>query len=105
MLRIVSWALVLAVAACGKRPTPYDRLCRIYEDVRGQSSTPELAMAVAKRVEAEIPEIAGDYGFLANVDVGERYELLQTLAREKAKQRDWQCEEIRKWYPPRKPSP
>lgn len=89
----------MALAGCS-RGTPYDRLCRIYEDYRGQASTPELAMVVAQRVEKEIPEIVPEYGFLANANVGDRYELLRTLARDKAKQDDWRCDEIRKWYPP-----
>jgi hypothetical protein len=57
-------------------------------------------MKVAKRVDTEIPEIAADYGFLANVDLGDRYEVLRGLARDKANQSDWQCDEIRRWYPP-----
>ena len=90
---------LLLATACAKQ-SPYDRLCRLYKEQRGRDSTPELAMALARRVEKEIPEIAADYAFLANVDIGERYEVLKTLARDKAKQPDWQCEEIRKWYPP-----
>lgn len=100
---VTNWCcllLLLSLSSCTKSASPYDRLCRIYEDVRGQPSTPDLAVTVAKRVENEIPEIAEDYGFLANVNVGERYELLRMLARDKANQQDWHCEEIRKWYPP-----
>ncbi len=85
--------------ACAQR-SPYDRLCRLYEDQRGRASTPELAMALARRVEDEIPEIAADYAFLANVNIGDRYEVLKALARDKAKQPDWHCDEIRRSYPP-----
>jgi hypothetical protein len=89
-----------AIAGCSKKPPPYDRLCKIYEDAGSLPLTPDAAMRLAERVEKEIPEIYDDFSMMAQADIRQRYELLKTLAREKTHEDNWECAAIRKAYPP-----
>lgn len=91
--------LVACLASCS-RGSPYDRLCAIYEEVGKEPLTPERAAIPFQRAQKEIPELSSDLALLANVSLAERYELLKTMAREKAGQPNWQCEAIRQWNPP-----
>lgn len=92
---------ISATTACRKSGTPYDRLCRVYEEVQGQPTTPELAARLTAKAEKEIPELSEDLLLLANASADQRYELLRTMAEQKAGQKNWRCEAIRQWYPPR----
>jgi hypothetical protein len=88
-------------AGCARSASPYDKLCRIYEEVEGQPTTPELAMKVMAKAEKELPSLSEDLLTFANASVDQRYELLREMAKQKAGQPDWKCEAIKKWYPPR----
>lgn len=105
MRRYLSSLTFLAIglaAACTKSGSSYDRLCKLYEDVQDQPSTPELAAQLTAKAEKEMPELSADLLLLANASEDQRYELLRAMAEQKAGQKDWQCEAIRRWYPPRK---
>jgi hypothetical protein len=58
-------------------------------------------MKITAKAENQIPELAEDLMMMANASVDKRYELLRSMAQQKAAQADWQCEAIRKWYPAR----
>lgn len=91
--------VVCVVSAC-RKSSPYDRLCRLYEEGNGQPQTAELLMQITAKAEKQIPEIADDLLMVANASTDQRYELLRSMAEQKSGQADWQCEAIRKWYPP-----
>lgn len=93
--------LIGVVLGCSKSGSQYDQLCRLYQEVEGQPTTPELAMKITARAEKEIPALGEDLMLLANASADQRYELLRMMAQQKAGQADWKCEAIKKWYPPR----
>lgn len=92
--------LAFFVTACSRAESPYDRLCRIYEEASKQPMSEEVAALPFTRAKAEIPELGDDLAALAQVSLSERYELLRSMAREKGHQPDWRCEAIRTWNPP-----
>jgi tagatose-1,6-bisphosphate aldolase len=59
-------------------------------------------MKITAKAEQQIPEISEDLLMIANASVDQRYELLKSMAQQKAGQNDWHCDAIRRWYPPQK---
>ena len=98
-LLVVVGVSVLLGAGC-RRESPYDRLCQIYQEAAAGPMTPERAALPFQRAGREIPELASDLALLAHVSLQERYELLKTMAREKANQDNWECKAMRDWRPP-----
>lgn len=94
------FSLLACVGAGCTKSTPYDRLCRLYEEGNGQPQTPELLMKITAKAEQQIPEIAEDLMMVANASVDQRYQLLKSMAQQRSGQADWHCEAIRKWYTP-----
>jgi hypothetical protein len=92
-------ALVIG-SGCSTQLSPCDRLCKLYEEDRVHPSSSEQAYLLAEKVRREIPEIAEDYGHVANVGIGQRYEFFRMLAREREGKPNWQCQAIRDRYPP-----
>jgi hypothetical protein len=101
MLTVLSNVLVISVlAGCSKSDSPYDKLCRIYEEERVQTTTLEASMRAFRKAQKDIPEISEDLAALAHVPRADWYELIRKAARDKAHQPDWRCEVIRKWSSP-----
>ena len=85
------------LAACGAKTSPYDRMCRIYEEYSSERPSDELAVKIAQRVEREIPEIIETYGTVLQNSPPYRYEDFKELARTRANQPNWTCEAFRKF--------
>lgn len=100
-LRIVF--VLCAGVACSSAATPYDRLCRIYEEFDGRPTSSEIAVAISMKVEKQVPEIYDDYHVVMSSGSAERYEMFRMLARERVHQANWTCEAIRRRYPPDSP--
>jgi hypothetical protein len=63
--------------------------------------TDVLAVKIAERVEREIPEIYQNYGVAMQNGIEYRYQSLQEMAREDEHRSIWECEALRKLYPPK----
>jgi hypothetical protein len=99
-LAAIVTSVMIPVWGCAARTTPYDRLCKIYEEFGSEPSTPETAYKISQRVEKEIPEIYSNYDLIVVGGIDRRYEAFKEFARETANQPNWSCEAIRKRYPP-----
>ena len=90
----------LMIASCKSGPSPYDKLCTIYEGVASQPDEDLDWMALSQRISTEAPEISEDHKIVMLNQKGSRYELFRKRASQTWKQPDWQCEAIKKRWPP-----
>jgi hypothetical protein len=91
----------IAFAGCtGPSARQYDKLCKIYDDVAAQPSSPELFVSIGARVEEELPGILQNYTAVMMSQPADRYDMLRQLARVTSHQDDWQCAAIRARFPP-----
>jgi hypothetical protein len=97
-MRILLTALVLA--SCKLSGSPYDRLCTIYEGLGTVADENLDWWALAQRITNEAPEIAEDHQVVMLNEKGRRYELFRQRAIQDWKQPSWQCEAIKKRWPP-----
>lgn len=99
-MRLALLAEILTIASCKPAPSPYDKLCTIYQNYDSQTDESLDWMALSQRIANEAPEVAEDHNNILLNQTGSRYELFRKRARESWKQSDWQCEAIRKRWPP-----
>ena len=94
-----SRAIALVIMAnCGAKASPYDRMCKIYEDYSGATPSDVLAAKIAERVQREVPEIYDSYGAILQNSPQYRYDDFKQLARTQADQPNWRCEAFRRFH-------
>jgi hypothetical protein len=91
---------LLAAFGCKPAPSAYDKLCSIYSTFESQPDDKLDWFAISQRIASEAPEISEDHNAVLLNQTGARYELLRKLAREDSNQPEWQCETLRKRWPP-----
>ena len=96
--RLLGLGLLLVVPACAKS-SPYDRLCKIYEEYSSGGTPRDVAaVKITERVERELPEIYQDYVVVVMNPVEGRYDAFKELARKSANQSNWSCDAVRTFY-------
>jgi hypothetical protein len=99
---LLGFVLLGTAAGCSKPASPYDRLCAIYKEYESVPSDDMMAgYEISRRVEREIPEIVPAYNVIPQNGVETRYAALVEIARqEKSTPANWECETLRKRWPP-----
>ena len=92
--------VALMFASCKSAPSPYDKLCRIYEGLASQADEDIDWMALSQRVADEAPELSEDHSIVMLNQKSSRYGLFRKRASQRWKQDDWQCDAIKKRWPP-----
>ena len=100
LMRMGLCVSLLVAGGCKPAASPYDKLCAIYESVAAQPDDSLDWFALSNRIASEAPDIADDHNSILLNQPDARYELFRKRASERAKQRDWQCDAIRKRWPP-----
>lgn len=95
----VFWFL-LCFVACSKQPSPYDRLCQIYDEYPVEPDNSMMVVKIYERVQHEVPEILPVYDAVMLNGNELRYEMLRKHAREAQSQGDWECPGLKKRWPP-----
>jgi hypothetical protein len=96
---LMAFILACAVVACGTSQSDYDKICAIYRDYESVPDTDTMAMIqLSARVEKEAPDVNQVYTAVVRNPPETRYSMLVENARRK--QPRWQCETIKKRWPP-----
>lgn len=96
---VIVW-IVLCSVACSKQSAPYDRLCQIYDEYPIDPDNSMMVVTIYERVQHEVPEILPVYDAVMLNGNEFRYEMLRKHAREAQNQSDWECEGLKKRWPP-----
>jgi hypothetical protein len=75
-------------------------LCALYQAYSPASDDAVEGMQIYERVQNEIPEVLPVYDIVVRDGIDTRYGLLREAARNAQKQPNWECEALKKHWPP-----